>query len=401
MLLLLLTALITRGAGTLELEKQPLPPPKQMMTGDWGGGRPFLERSGLLLEPSFSTNLVGNPVGGKNQGFAYAGSFGLNVTLNFEKICNLTGLDLFSSVVWRTGTSLSRQHIGNQFPVQQLFGSQTVRLNELFFRETLADGALVLKAGRLDAGNDFLQNRLYYYFVSNAFDGNPISVFFNVQFTAYPCATWGAYLSFKPVSWLEAKFAVYNANSKIQKNRYHGLNFTFKNTNGVIAITEWGFLINQNSYYPGAYKLAFFTQTGAVTNLKTTKRVKGDPCLYLLFDQTIYHPKNDLARKLTPFITLVFQPNNRNQIPFFTTVGLVYEGPFASRPQDAAVAGVAFGKYSSYLHQSAETVLELNYWFQVNDWCTVVPDLQYIINPKGLGTISNALVLGAQIGFVL
>lgn len=397
MLILLLSAFLARGTPEMDL----VPPPvNRTMTGDWGDSREFLREHGLTINPSFTTDLVGNPVGGMNQGFSYAGSFGLNVGLDFEKAWNITGLDLFTSVVWRTGTSLSREHIGNQFPVQQLFGSQTIKLNELFLRETLAKGAFVLKAGRLNAGNDFLQNELYYRYVSNAFDGNPISVFFNTQFTAYPSATWGAFLSFKPIRWLQAKFAVYNTNSNINKNKYHGLNFTFKSTNGAIWITEWDLLINENKLYPGNYKFGFFKQSGAV-NQFNKGMVRGNPCLYFLFDQTVYHPSQDPKRKVTPFISLVFQPDNRNQIPFFTTSGIVYQGPFASRPKDAAVLGVAYGKYSSYLNQSAETVLELNYWIQMNEWCTFVPDLQYIINLKGEGKIPNALVLGAQIGIIL
>ena len=196
--------------------------------------------------------------------------------------------------------------------------------------------------------------------------------------------------------------AVYNANSKIGLNKYHGLNFTFKSTNGAIWITEWDLLINEHKPYPGNYQFGFFKQTGAVKDFKHGGITRGDPCFYFQVDQTIYHPNKNLNRKLTPFIAFVFQPNDRNEFPFFTSAGIVYEGPFASRPKDAATFGIASGKYNSYLRrQSAETVLELNYWIQMNDWFTIVPDLQYIINPRGLGKIPNALVLGAQIGVIL
>jgi porin len=354
----------------------------KMMTGDWGGGRTVLEERGIFIRFAYTTDMVGNPVGGKNQGFSYAGSYGLGLDIDFEKACGVTGLLIHSDLVWRTGTSLSREHIGNQFPVQQLFGSQTVKLNELYVKETLFEGAFVFKAGRLNAGNDFLQNPLYYFFVSNAFCGNPISVFFNTDFSAYPNATWGVYLSGQPVSWMIMKGAVYNANNYISDNKYHGCNFTFKSTNGVIWITEWDFL--NTSSYSGNYKFGFFYQIGG-----------NDPCLYVQIDQMI-------APGLSPFIALVFQPKSRNLFPFFTTAGFVYKGPFTSRPRDTLTLGVAYGRYSSDLTtQSFECVLELNYWIQANGWLTIVPDLQYIIKPRGLGTIPNSLVIGAQIGFIL
>ncbi len=151
--------------------------------------------------------MLGNPAGGEARGFAYAGSYGLSVNIDLTP-AGWKGFDLFSSAVWRTGTNLSQRKIGNQFPVAQVFGSQTVKLNELYFCQTILNGNLVFKGGRLDAGNDFLASPLYGMFVNNAFDGNPISIFFNVPFTAYPNSTWGSYLFFKPFKRISAKFAL-------------------------------------------------------------------------------------------------------------------------------------------------------------------------------------------------
>jgi porin len=51
--------------------------------------------------------------------------------------------------------------------------------------------------------------------------------------------------------------------------------------------------------------------------------------------------------------------------------------------------------------QNFEALIELNHWFQVNPWLIIVPDLQYVIKPRGLGTIKNAWVVGAQISITL
>ncbi|MBI5272350.1 MAG: carbohydrate porin [Chlamydiia bacterium] len=366
------------------------------MTGNWDGWRDVLEKNGVFVTSSFTTDMLGNPVGGVARGFSYAGSFGLNLGVDFNKVCGWTGFEFFTSYVWRTGTSLSRTKIGNQFPVQQVFGSQTVKLNELYFKESLFNKRLCLKAGRLDLGNDFLASPLYGRYVNNAFDGNPISVFFNDVISAYPNATWGAYLRLQPIDLISAKFAVYNANSKIHLNKYHGFNFTFSSTNGVIWITEWTLLVNQGaqlSDYPGNYKVGAFYQT-ANTQI-FSGGVGGDPCYYFLFDQAI-------AKGITPFVAMLFQPKDRNLFPFFYTAGVVFNGIFPHRPEDALALGMAYGKYSheTGTHQNFESILELNYWFQVNEWCQVAPDAQLILHPKGTD-IPNAFCLGAQIGFLL
>ena len=62
---------------------------------------------------SFVTDMLGNPIGGKAKGFAYAGSFGLNIDVDIGKHTALKGLSFFTSAVWRTGTNLSADKIGN------------------------------------------------------------------------------------------------------------------------------------------------------------------------------------------------------------------------------------------------------------------------------------------------
>ncbi len=360
---------------------------------------------GITTLSSFTTDMLGNPVGGKARGFAYAGSYGMSMNVNFDR-SGWEGLDLFASAVWRTGTNLSQRKIDNQFPVAQVFGSQTVKLNELYLIQTLLNGNFSLKGGRLDAGNDFFASVLYSRFVNNGFNGNPISIFFNVPFTAYPNSTWGAYLMFKPYKRLSAKFAVYNANSNIKKNKYHGLNFTFKSTNGVIWITEWCFLVNQelcDRGMPGNYKAGYFYLTGDEPKFKGGKQ-SGDPCYYLLFDQMIYRNK---TKSLTSFTSLIFAPESCNMFPVFFNCGLVFKGPFAKRPDDALNFGYVYGKYSKDLAsaqrhsgvapQNFESILEINYWIQINPWFYIAPDMQYVIHPKGRKT-PNAYVIGAQIG---
>lgn len=360
---------------------------------------------GITIASSFVTDMLGNPVGGKARGFAYAGSMGLSMNIDFGQMCGWRGFNLFGSTVWRTGTNLSQRKIDNQFNVAQVFGSQTVKLNELYFLQTLYHDRLAFKAGRLNAGNDFFASPFYGQYVNNAFDGNPVSIFFNTAFSSYPNATWGAYFRALPFKWLLARFGVYNANTNIQKDKYHGTNFTFKNTNGLIWITEWSALVNQGENdhgMPGNYKLGFYYQTGTV-NLMRGGTTRGDPSFYFLFDQMIYRkggPKSEIG--LTPFIAMIFVPKDRNRFPFFYTTGLVYQGPFPSRPDDSVSLGMVYGKYSTDLTtgQNFEAVLEFNYWVQINPWFTIIPDIQYVIHPKGLNT-KNSFVIGTQINVIL
>lgn len=405
-----------------EMKKQPGIWERKYMTGDWGGGRSKLARDGVTIGSSYVADILGNPVGGNAHGIAFAGSFGLDINIDFGVFSTLKGLELYTSVVARTGTNLSAKKIGNQFNVAQVYGGQNIRYNELYLRLTLLSGYVLMKAGRLNGGNDFLQSELYYKYVNNGFDGNPVSIFLNTpSFTAYPNATWGFFLQFFTYKRLLAKFAIYVAEPDVSQNRYHGFNWTFNGSDGVLLMTEWSYQVNRlkgDTGYPGNYRVGFYY----VTDQKGPKfkggHYHGDWGYYFLLDQMVYrHGETD--RGLTPFVALLFAPKDRNIQPFYMTAGLVYKGLFAKRPQDYTNIGVIYGKYSSDMRaaqelakqtkmvgpfgnrpQNFEAVIELNHWFQVNQWFQIVPDIQYIINPKGFGNIPDALVVGAQVGVV-
>ena len=398
---------------------------RKYFTGDWGGVRERLTDRGVTITSSYVSNLAGNPTGGEKQGFTQTGSWGADLTIDFSKFCSWEGLVFYTSSVWRGGSSLSLEYINNQFPVQQVYGGQNFRLVSMYLQQEFWDQRIRIRAGRLCLGDTFYQSPLYYQYMSNAFDGNPIGIFFNGVFTAYPNATWGAYFEMEPIDRFMVKFAVYNANDTLKKNKYHGCNFTFASTEGAQLITEWSYLPNTkkgDSGLPGHYKIGGYYFTGSREKF-STGREDGNWGFFLLADQMVYReegdPFSDLG--LTPFVAIEYTPRNEvAKFPFFFTAGMVYKGLIPHREEDTTSIGIAYGTYSDKLRQvqeadrqagvpgkfgnrpqNFETVLELNHWFQINKWWYIMPDIQYVINPKGLGNLNNALVLGAQIGFEL
>lgn len=406
-------------------------PPKQelpwwhspYMTGDWWGARAKMAEKGITFGLSYVDDMAANLSGGEAKGFANAGSFGFDMNVDFSRFSSLQGLSFYTSVVWRIGTSLSADKIGNQYPVQQVYGGQNVRLNELYLKQVLFDEYLILKGGRLNGGNDFLQSQLYYQFMNNGFNGNPISIFFNTPFTAYPNATWGFFMQFHPYfKRILVKAAAYVAQDDVAANRYHGFNWSFNGSDGAFLISEWAYQVNQlkgETGYPGNYRIGGYYTTGSHGQKYCGGSYHGNYGTYVLIDQMVYrHADSD--RGLTPFVAIVFAPKDRNLFPFFIASGLVYKGLFAARPNDSTNLGFIYGKYSTAMRdaqenakrsgimspfgnmpQNFEALVELNYSFQINPWFVLMPDLQYVINPKGFGTIENAWVIGAQISLTL
>lgn len=386
--------------------------PGALLDGQW---RQKWVDEGVLVSSSYYVEFAGNPVGGQARGVGNAATLAFSLALDFEKLANIPSFGFFTSSVYRSGYNLSARKINNQFPVTQLYGGETFRLNELYLRKGLLDDIVHIKAGRLTGGNDFLSSPFYCEFISNAICGNPISVFFNSPFLAFPFSTWGAYLDIVPIPELLFKFAVYNDNPSITKNKYHGCNFTFASTAGVLWITEW--VYRRTTGYKGNYKLGGYYQTGKI-HLFEGGHQTGNYGLYALFDQMVYKKSDD--ERLTLFGSFLYAPPNRNEFPYFFDLALVWKGPFPSRIHDYLNLGVAYGSYSTDLRQAqrqakglgvngpygnkpqtAETILELNYWFRWNEWFAITPGMQYVINPKGYGTIPNAFVIETQLSIDL
>ena len=390
----------------------------QYLTNDWQGERTKLAEKGYTFSGTYDADMVGNPTGGVDQGFAFCGSMGVDANIDFTKPLNLSGWHFYVSFVWRIGTNLTDDKIKNQFNVAQLYGGETWRLNNLYIRKESQDKRFVLKFGRLEQGNDFLSSKLYSHYVNNAFCGNPVSVFLNTPFFAYPNSTWGIYSEFKPNLRVKGQVGVYNANKAVSKNKYHGFNFTFSDGGeGILVISQWSLLNNSTSKgYKGNYSVGAFIVTGKTTESPLEQK-KGNWMIYTMIDQMIYRKGDaDSTKGITPFIALLFAPEkDRNLFPFFFTTGIVFDGIIPTRDDDVFVLGAAYGKYSRDLRifqeqqreqglnvfpQNAETVLEANYRIQVTPWFYFQPDFQYIIKPRGIDNISDAFVLGAQTGIV-
>ena len=110
------------------------------------------------------------------------------------------------------------------------------------------------------------------------------------------------------------------------------------------------------------------------------------------------------------------QPANYN-----ITLGAVYVGPFASRPMDSIGVAVGDTHYrDSYIDQlyayrvnalddsqrpaNDLIMAEIHYKIAPTPWLNVMPNIQYIANPDGLGALPypqsnlrNAFVFGLQI----
>ena len=398
--------------------------PSEHLFGDWFGMLPKLEELGITPTLTFVTDIAGNVTGGKSQGVTHADNLGLDLLFDLDKLAGLEGGSFLASVSQRSGSSLSREHVGNVFTIQQVYGGQTFHLIDLAYQQKLMDDRVEIRLGRLATGDDFLVSPYNWLFMQNAFDGNPVGIFFNSPgMTAYPNATWGAHVKVRPTERTYVMVGVYNGDPEIRDIDHNGADMSMDGP--VFVIGEAGYQRNGlpgDAGLIGNYRIGAWYDNSVYTDFKTagyatpptTKR--GNWGLYTLNDQVLI-PFGDRSRNGglgICFSALVSPDESISQMPYFFTGGIVARGFLPSRPTDAAGFGIVYGHFSSDLHnaqereqlfqptagvQDYESVLECTYRFRFRKNALFFqPDIQYVIRPGGTGKIDNALVLGCQIG---
>ncbi len=401
--------------------------------GDLGGLRSGLADYGIVPVIGYLGNFAANPWGGDRHGATNTSSVHLGLGVDLEKLTGskaLEGWNLANVWVWRFGNSLTKKYIHNTFNVQQNYGSQTIRMQSLYaiYTNTIPETDLrfTFKFGRIAAGDNFMTKPIYWLYQSNAIDGNPVGVFNQLKWSAYPGSTWGAFSQIKHKDGQYFRAGVYQINSAKQDSmNMHGLDWSFSNAEGVNANFEIGWDINHDSSgkSPGNISAGLVADWYNAEYVDGSSRSKPFNCsIYAQADYMVWNmgyvkdnnPRyiergEDSYRDLRGIVlwaVLQFDPYDElAQMPWFVNGGVLFNAPFSSRADDVACFGIAYGKFSKYLEDSYkrdsyEMALELNYKFQINKFSFVQPGIQYIINTSG-GRYPNAFVFTLQYGLSL
>ena len=404
------------------------------LTGDWWGTRNWTDKdTGIEFSGTYTTDLAGNPVGGMEQGFTYTDNIAFGAKLDLEKLVGWNGATFTIAATDRNGTSLSQNYIGNQFTVQQIFGGQTIILTGLHLTQRLLDDKMEIKVGRFSAGDDFASSPLYWLYMNNGIDGNPQALPVNASFSAYPWASWAARVRFEPSPDWNAMFGLYQVSNKTFNRYLHGVNFSFEPTDGVMFLGQVGWTpeffrrpvkrvetereeneelseAEENTHgLPGHYWFGAYYSTWEYAQFGSTQSAANAYGFYWHADQKVYQEAPGSDQGLTLWTAFVLSPQeNIAKIPFQWNCGVAYQGVVPQRDQDIAMFGLAYGSFSddygnagnAYNGEpvSYEMALEWGYRIQFNRFLYAQPNIQYIVQPGGTGSIPDAFVLGMQIG---
>ncbi|PWU07656.1 MAG: hypothetical protein C5B47_05765 [Verrucomicrobia bacterium] len=408
-------------------------------TGDWFGLRHSLEDSGVDITGGYTNNMLGNVVGGKKQGFTYADQIWLRADFNMEKLIGWKGAHLGVSVIDRNGQKMASLYTGNFFNPNQIWGSESFELYNIYLDQSLFNGWVDIKLGRMAVTDDFAHSALYGLLVNNGIDGQPNAICSSGYMTAWPASTWGGRIRIDDKKdHLYGMFGLYQITSRQYNPNYHGVDFGIRPYDGLGMIAEVGWTPEFQPHprpvdtpkvsdvppsdgddgwhgMAGHYKFgAYYVYWPDIPTFNGQK-APGTYGFYWTFDQMVYQAKPGSDCGLTLWGACILAPDQRTAVlPFSFYGGAIYTGLIPGRSKDKTTVGVIYGAFSDvYAHSEKvptlpegdrgvptyELVLEACYTIQLSKFWNVQPDVQYIINPGGTGRIPNALVIGAQVNF--
>jgi len=207
------------------------------LTGDWGGLRTWLANQGIVPFGSYTTGVWANVHGGFSTGVRYEGFADWGFDLDLEQLVGWQGASFHMD--WHSNVSgLPSQELVGQFPtnaVLNLESANAVRFYEIYLKQRLWDGALLLKAGQLAVDDDFFVSRYASPLLNASF------AFFGsgrAQQIApfYPLAAPGIYVRAQPSEQWELRAGAYTSAPGTDSSSNYGFGWSLDN--GVSIGTE-------------------------------------------------------------------------------------------------------------------------------------------------------------------
>jgi porin len=374
------------------------------LTGDWGGSRSRLSDSGITFNGTATLDLATVMGDAPGHGFVMPYLVDLNLSLDTQRMGLWPGGEVFLDFQQAGSTSLATNFVPDYWGWDAVypFATDFTELAQYWYQQSFADDAIRLKLGKIDANVDFAVSYPNLQFVNSAAYMPSVLA---QDLPTYPNQAGGFEVLLRPVSWLDAKFGMFDGST----NWYDPSTGQSGPASGERGVGGF-FWSNPGSYFligevdahwkegpnPGHANIGWFDQTGASAEPGTSvapspagiQDVEGPWGLYASVSQTVFQPEGaDQGQGLSLFGQFGWSPPTQNPSQWSLMGGADWKGILESRPNDTA------GLLAACAHMSnvpslgvspgeGEWVVEAFYNIQVTPWLGIQPDLQWVRQPS-------------------
>jgi len=399
------------------------PPFSDDLTLDWDGIRSAWYDKGVDLRIGYVSETASNVQGGDRELVRYTDQIAFSATLDLEKLLGLNQATFRLAITDRNGDNLSSDaNLQSLQQVQELYGrDQTWRWTQFWYQQKYLDGLLTWKIGRITEGEDFAAFSCG--FMNLTFCGAPPGNIVGSYWYNWPVSQWATEvkLSLKGLGYLQ--IGAFDVNSNYLQNNYSMDLWRPGNSSGILVPVEFGWLTTFGGL-KGSYKFGVWYNSSTAPDVVENVHgrplsIDGGPPLmrhgqygaYVNFLQKLTAPSAD--RGLSVFLNATFADTRTSTQDNQIAAGLFYTGPFKVRPADEL--GFAIGRThvnsriadletqqnatnpGSVGVQGSEYAAEFFYAVHVNRWLELRPSVQYVVQPGGIASNTNDVIVGLRL----
>lgn len=371
-------------------------------SGDWAGGRAWLEDRGVTFAGSYTLDWQSLWSGGVSKSAATRSATDFNVTFDSLKLLKYEGGTLFAD--FYSTDMHERPDTGTIQSISSLeTGDNVDQVAELWYEQVLFGGVLRVKVGKVDANSEFAFTGPSGDYLNGSAVVNP-----NILgMPTWPDPATSVNIFVYPVERWYIGGALYDGALGVDgiHTGRRGPSTFFSNEQS----DDWFWIGESGVTWNEVWGLAKGRAGGGVWHhTGEWERFDGGTedgttGFYLFAEQLLWDPTAEDAeddRGLWMFAQYGYADEAVSEIGDHIGVGLTLNGTFDGREDDAA------GAYVSWVGLSGEeiagfseneTALEVFYKFMVTPFVSVKPDLQWFINPGGDPDVEDALVGGLRV----
>jgi porin len=423
----MVAGLLSCAVAHAQTPDAPKAPSEPWLLGNWGGERTRLYERGVDLQIGFVGEFAYNAAGGTKALGSFTGQALFGATFDLEKIIGLPKTKMQVTYTSRFGRNLSDDAgLDTIALVQEVWGrGQTVRLTEMYLEHRLFDDWLTFRWGRVAMGGAFAAFSCD--FQNLTFCGSQPGNIVGSYIYNWPISQWGAVATLNIPEFGYVRAGIYDVNGSYLSYENKLLPVWYPDSDGVLLPVEFAWLPKfDGGRLPGSYKFGAWYSTAqlndvvsdvtgniaAMTGLPANQN-RGLYGFYVNFEQQLTRNTSvDPKGGLRGFVNWSMADQQTSVTWMQIAGGLVYTGPFASRPHDQISFGAGTTQVNPRLIgaqntlsglglqpdvvRNSEYVFELQYAVVPVPGLTLRPNVQYVYTPGAISSNVNILVLGLK-----
>lgn len=348
------------------------------------------ENEPVSFEASYVADNINNVAGGIKTGSCYLGMANMMLGFDTEKARLWKGGRFFINASNTHGGEPSVNLIGDIQVVSNIEAGDHTYLQEVWLKQQI--GNTEITAGLQDLNVEFANSEFGGLYLNSSFGILPI-ISNNFNASIFPLTTLGFTSTWsvnKDTKWLNALYD--GSPTNFDYNPYN-LKWQFNSGDGLLIISELQKTKSVNNL-SGTYKIGVYTHFHIKQNIPDSliNRLIG---IYAYADQKLWERDKRCAGL---FVQLGYSPSAGSTNNVYIGSGINFAGLFCKKAND--ILGLACAHVIFTRNGQSETAFELTYQYQLTGNIFIQPDVQYIVNPSGLGEpLPNAFAANFRFGF--